>query len=82
MCNTLELLGLLSLSSAWETEKIAGLWFARWGSAPRLTIWINSILTTTNQEQLTYIILVVSAEIPERKGSVYPSNFYRQLPNY
>ena len=79
---------------------------------------INSILTTTNQEQLpfndqcshhietsqlicsanqqtgfymmgtlvvkrlTYIVLIVSAEIPKREGSIYPSSFYRQLPNY
>ena len=43
---------------------------------------INSILTTTNQEQLTYIVLIVLAEILEREGSIYPSSFYRQLPNY
>ena len=45
---------------------------------------INSILTTTNQnqEQLTYIVLIISAEIPESEGSIYSSSFYRQLPNY
>ena len=43
---------------------------------------INSILTATNQKQLTYIALIVSTEIPERDGSIYPSSFYRQLPNY
>ena len=32
----------------------------------------NQILTATNQEQLTYIALIVSAEIPEREGSIYP----------
>ena len=42
----------------------------------------NSILTTINQEQLIYIVLIVLAENPEREGSIYPSNFYRQLPNY
>ena len=42
---------------------------------------INSILTATNQEQLTYFVLIVSAKIPEREGSIYPSSFYRQLPN-
>ena len=30
---------------------------------------INSILTATNQEQLTYIALIVLDEIPERKRS-------------
>ena len=43
---------------------------------------INSILTTTNEEQLIYIVLIVSTEIAEREGSIYPSSFYRQLPNY
>ena len=43
---------------------------------------INSILTATNQEQLTYIVLTVSAEIQEREGSIYPSSFYNQRPNY
>ena len=43
---------------------------------------IISILTATSQEQLTYIVLIVSAEVPEREGTIYPSNFYRQLPNY
>ena len=44
-----------------------------------LAFWetINSILTTTNQEQLTYIVLIVLAEISEREGSFYPSSFYR-----
>ena len=32
----------------------------------------NQILMATNQEQLTYIALIVSAEIPEREGSLYP----------
>ena len=32
----------------------------------------NQILTATNQEQLTYIALIVSAEISEREGSIYP----------
>ena len=31
---------------------------------------INSILTATNQEQLTYIVLIVSSETPEREGSI------------
>ena len=31
---------------------------------------INSILTATNQEQLTYTVLIVSAEILERDGSI------------
>ena len=43
---------------------------------------IKSILTATNQEQLTYIVLIVSAEIPEREGIIYTSSFYRQLSNY
>ena len=30
---------------------------------------INSILTATNQEQLTYIVLIVLDEIPERERS-------------
>ena len=43
---------------------------------------INLILTATNQEQLTYSVLIVSAEIPDHDGSIYSSSFYRQLPNY
>ena len=43
---------------------------------------INSILTATNQGQLTYIVLIVWTEILEREGSIYPSSFYKQLPNY
>ena len=43
---------------------------------------INSILTATNQEQLTYIVLTISAEIQEREGSIYPSSFYNQRLNY
>ena len=43
---------------------------------------INSILTATNQEQLTYFVIIVSAEISEREGSIHPSSFYRLLPNY
>ena len=31
---------------------------------------INSILTVTNQEQLTYIVPIVSSETPEREGSI------------
>ena len=31
---------------------------------------INSMLTATNEEQLTDIVLIVSAEILERKGSI------------
>ena len=31
---------------------------------------INSILTATNQVQLTYIVLIVSAEVPERDGGI------------
>ena len=35
---------------------------------------INSVLTTTNQAQLTYIVLVVSSEIPELDGgSIHPA---------
>ena len=36
---------------------------------------IKSILMGTNQEQLTYTVLTVSAEILEHEGSTYPSNF-------
>ena len=43
---------------------------------------INSILTATNQEQLIYILLTVSAEILEREGSISIQLLYRQLPNY
>ena len=39
----------------------------------------NSILTATNQEQLTFIVLIVLAEISEREESIYPSSFYGQL---
>ena len=42
----------------------------------------NSILTATYQVQLTYIVLIVSGEILECEGSIYPSTFYGQLPNY
>ena len=42
----------------------------------------DSILAAANQEQLFYIVLIVSAEIPEREGNIYPSSFYRQLPKY
>ena len=31
---------------------------------------INSILAATNQEQLTYIVLIVLAEISEREGII------------
>ena len=49
-----------------------------------LALWesINLILTATDQEQLTYTVLIVSAEIPNRDGSIYLSSFHRQLPNY
>ena len=43
---------------------------------------INSILTATNQEQLIYILLTVSAEILECEGSISIQLLYRQLPNY
>ena len=42
----------------------------------------NSILTATNQEQLTYIVLIVLDEIRERERSIYSASFYRQLSNY
>ena len=42
----------------------------------------SSILTATYQVQLTYIVLIVSGEILECEGSIYPSTFYGQLPNY
>ena len=42
---------------------------------------INLILTATIQEQLTYIVLIVSADILGGEGSIYPSSFYRQLLN-
>ena len=42
----------------------------------------NSILTATYQVQPTYIVLIVSAEILEREGTIYPYTFYEQLPNY
>ena len=42
---------------------------------------INLILTATNQEQLAYFVIIVSAEISEREGSIYRSSFYRQLSN-
>ena len=32
---------------------------------------INSSLTATNQKQLTYIVPIVSTEIPEREGSIF-----------
>ena len=32
----------------------------------------NSILTATYQVQQTYIVLIVSAEILEREGTIYP----------
>ena len=38
---------------------------------------INSILMATTQEQLTYIVLIVSAEIPEREGSIVHPTFIR-----
>ena len=43
---------------------------------------INSILTTNNQEQATNIVLIASGEIREREGSISPSSFYGQLPDY
>ena len=42
----------------------------------------NSILTASNQEQSTNIVLTASAEIVERKGSISQLTFYRQLPDY
>ena len=50
----------------------------------RLAFWetINFILTATNQEQLTYIVLTVSAKIPELEGSICPSSYNRKLPSY
>ena len=52
--------------------------------AQHLASWetINSILTATKQEQLTYTEPVVSTKILERERSICPSSFYRQLPNY
>ena len=29
-----------------------------------------------------YLIFIASAKIPERKGSISPSSFYGQLPDY
>ena len=43
---------------------------------------INLILTATNQEQSTNIVLIALAEISEREGSISPSSFYGQLPDY
>ena len=43
---------------------------------------INLILTATNQEQSTNIVLIALAEISDRKGSISPSSFYGQLPDY
>ena len=43
---------------------------------------INSILKATNQEQSTNIVLIASAEIAEREGSISPSSFYGYLPDY
>ena len=43
---------------------------------------INLILTATNQEQSTNIVLIATAEIPEREGSISRSSFYGQLPDY
>ena len=50
----------------------------------RLALWetINFILTATYQEILTYIVLIVSAKIPELEGSICPSSYNRKLPNY
>ena len=31
---------------------------------------------------ITYIVFIVSAEIPEHEGSISPSSFYGQLPDY
>ena len=36
----------------------------------------NSILMATNQEQSTIIVLIASAEIREREGSILPYSFY------
>ena len=38
--------GLLSFSMPGGIEKIAGLWFARGGSAPRLTLWSEGLSKT------------------------------------
>ena len=43
---------------------------------------MNLILTATSQEQSTNIVLIASAEIPERKGSMSPFSFYGELPDY
>ena len=44
---------------------------------------INSIMTATNQEQWTNIVLIASAEIRKREESILPPpSFYGQLPDY
>ena len=43
---------------------------------------INSILTATNQEKSTNIVLIASAKILEHEESIWPSSYYGQLPNY
>ena len=42
----------------------------------------NSVLTATYREQSTNIVLITSTEIWEHEGSISPSSFYGQLPNY
>ena len=49
---------------------------------PAFLEMINSILTTTNQKQLTDISLIALPEIPECKGIILPFSFYRQLSDY
>ena len=43
---------------------------------------MQSLANSLNNQILANIVLIVSAEISEREGSIYPSSFYRQLPNY
>ena len=65
------------------TEGNGNVIYLVWNIVQHLAFWemINSIVTATNQEQYPNIVLIASAEILERQGSILPSSFYGQLPN-
>ena len=43
---------------------------------------VISVLFSTKEEGIWNEMLIASTKIPEREGSISPSSFYGQLPDY
>ena len=52
-----------------------------WKNANHSAESLNTMNVTTASEE-KIVVFIASAKIPEREGSILPSNFYGQLPNY